>query len=139
MSRPSAAASSHGLEVAVSIELTVETARKLAEEWCDAWNRKDLDAVMAHYTDNVAFSSPTVVKRWGIADGWLHGSIRLRENFAIGIAVEGLRFDLIDVVIGVRSMCIVYRRETGQVVSDTVELDEQGKAARVVACYGAKP
>jgi SnoaL-like domain len=127
------------LEVAVSIELTVETARKLAEEWCDAWNRKDLDAVMAHYADNVAFSSPTVVKRWGIADGWLHGGIRLRENFAIGIAVEGLRFDLIDVVIGVRSMCIVYRRETGQVVSDTVELDEQGKAARVVACYGAKP
>jgi hypothetical protein len=60
-------------------------------------------------------------------------------RISIGIAVEGLRFDLIDVVIGVRSMCIVYRRETGQVVSDTVELDEQEKAVRVVACYGAKP
>jgi ketosteroid isomerase-like protein len=124
---------------AVSFELTVETARTLAEEWCDAWNRKDLDAVMAHYAENVAFSSPTVVKRWGIADGWLRGSRRLRENFAIGIAVEGLRFDLVDVVIGVASMCVMYRRETGQLVNDTVELDEQGKAIRVVACYGAKP
>jgi ketosteroid isomerase-like protein len=127
------------LEVAVSFELTVETARALAEEWCDAWNRKDLDAVMAHYAENVAFSSPTVVKRWGIADGWLRGSTRLRENFAIGIAVEGLRFDLVDVVIGVASMCVMYRRETGQLVNDTIELDQHGKAIRVVACYGAKP
>jgi ketosteroid isomerase-like protein len=124
---------------AVSFELTVETARTLAEEWCDAWNRKDLDAVMAHYAENVAFSSPTVVKRWGIADGWLRGSRRLRENFAIGIAVEGLRFDLVDVVIGVASMCVMYRRETGQLVNDTVELDEQGRAIRIVACYGVKP
>jgi hypothetical protein len=127
------------LEVAMSFELTVETARTMAEEWCDAWNRKDLDAVMTHYAENVAFSSPTVVKRWGIADGWLRGSTRLRENFAIGIAVEGLRFDLVDVVIGVTSMCVIYRRETGQLVNDTVELDEQGKAIRVVACYGPKP
>jgi hypothetical protein len=80
-----------------------------------------------------------VVKRWGIADGWPHGSTRLRENFAIGIAAEGLRFDLVDVVIGVTSMCVIYRRETGQLVNDTVEFDEQGKAIRVVACYGAKP
>lgn len=129
----------HLLEVAVSFELTVETARRVAEEWCDAWNRKDLDAVMAHYAENVAFSSPTVVKRWGIADGWLHGRTRLRENFAIGIAAEGLRFDLVDVVIGVKSMCVMYRRETGQLVNDTVEFDDQGKAIRVVACYGAKP
>lgn len=129
----------HLLEVAVSFELTVETARRVGEEWCDAWNRKDLDAVMAHYAETVAFSSPTVVKRWGIADGWLHGRARLRENFAIGIAAEGLRFDLVDVVIGVTSMCVIYRRESGQLVNDTVELDEQGKAIRVVACYGAKP
>ncbi|HEY1885956.1 MAG TPA: nuclear transport factor 2 family protein [Roseiarcus sp.] len=123
----------------MSFELTVETARRVAEERCDAWNRKDLDAVMAPYAENVAFSSPTVVKRRGIADGWLHGSTRLRENFAIGRAAEGLRFDLVDVVIGVTSMCVIYRRETGQLVNDTVELDEQGKAIRVVACYGAKP
>lgn len=120
----------------MSFELTVETARRVGEEWCDAWNRKDLDAVMAHYAENVAFSSPTVGKRWGIADGWLHGRARLRENFAIGIAAEGLRFDWVDVVIGVTSMCVIYRRESGQLVNDTVELDEQGKAIRVVACYG---
>ena len=118
----------------MSFELTVETARRVAEEWCDAWNRKDLDAVMAHYAENVAFSSPTVVKRWGIAEGWLPGRPRLRENVAIGIAAEGLRFDLVDVVIGVTSMCVIYRRESGQLVNETVALVEQGDAIRVVAC-----
>ena len=119
-------------------ELTPEKARSMAEEWCEAWNRRDLDAVMEHYGDNVAFSSPTVVRRWGIANGWLHGRARLRENFAIGIAAEGLRFELVDVLTSVASMCIIYRRESGQCVSDTVELDDAGKAIRVVACYGVK-
>ena len=126
-------------KVAVSFELSMQTARGIAEEWCGAWNRRDLDAVMAHYAEDVAFSSPTVVRRWGIADGWLYGRTWLRENFAIGIAADSLDFDLIGVVTGVMSMCIIYRRETGLLVTDTVEFDESGKALRVVACYGTKP
>lgn len=119
-------------------ELTAQKARRIAEEWCEAWNRRDLDAVMEHYADTVAFSSPTVVKRWGIESGWLQGSTRLRENFTIGMQANGLHFDLVDVVTGVGSMCIIYRRETGQLVCDTVEFDDAGKAARVIACYGVK-
>ena len=117
--------------------MTFESARQMAERWCEAWNHRDLDAVMTHYADDVELSSPTVVTRWGIADGWLRGKDRLRENFAIGIKAPGLRFDLIDVLIGVNSVCIVYRRETGALVTDCVELDAEGKARRVVACYGA--
>jgi hypothetical protein len=117
----------------------MQIARGIAEDWCGAWNHRDLDAVMAHYAEDVAFSSPTVARRWGKADGWLYGRARLRENFAIGIAADGLDFDLIDVVTGVMSMCIIYRRETGLLVTDTVEFDEGGKARRVVACYGTKP
>jgi hypothetical protein len=116
--------------------MLIEDVQKVAEHWCDAWNRGDLDAVMTHYADGVAFSSPTVVKRWGIADGWLHGKDKLRENFAIGIKARGLRFDLVQVLAGVNAMCIVYRRETGALVTDLVELDAAGKARRVVACYG---
>jgi hypothetical protein len=121
------------------LNLTPEKARRMAEEWCAAWNRRDLDAVMSHYADDVALCSPTIVRRWGIENGWLHGRARVRENFAIGIAVPGLRFELVDVLTGVASMCVIYRRETGQLVSDTVELDDAGKAVRVVACYGIRP
>lgn len=116
--------------------MDIERARAAAADWCDAWNRRDLDAIMSHYAEDVALSSPLVVKRWGIADGWLRGKARVRENFAIGVQAPGLRFDLVDVLAGVGAMCVVYRRETGALVVDAVELDANGKAKRVIACYG---
>jgi hypothetical protein len=117
----------------------IDKARQAAQDWCDAWNRRDLDAIMDHYSDDVDFSSPTVIKRWGIADGWLRGKAKVRENFAIGVTAENLRFELVDVLLGVNSMCVVYRRESGALVTDLVELDDNGKGRRVIACYGSPP
>jgi len=107
----------------------------LARGWCDAWNRRDIDAIMAHYADNVEFNSPTIVHRWGNADGWIRGKARLRANFEIGVKASNLRFDLIDVLLGVGTICIIYRRETGALVSDIVELNAEGLGSRVLSCY----
>ena len=115
--------------------IALEEARQKATAWCNAWNNRDLDAIMTHYAEDVAFSSPTVVARWGLADGWLHGKAKLRDNFAIGVKAPGLHFELIDVLLGVNAMCVVYRRETGMLVSDLVEFDEHGHGKRVVTCY----
>jgi ketosteroid isomerase-like protein len=113
-----------------------EEAWQAAREWCDAWNRRDIEGIMHHYADDVEFSSPTVVKRWGIADGWLRGKDKVKDNFAVGVQSKDLRFELLDVLFGVNAMCVVYRRETGALVTDLVELDENGKGRRVIACYG---
>ena len=107
-----------------------------AQEWCDAWNRRDLDAIMQHYSDDVELSSPIIIKRWGIADGWLRGKAKVRENFSIGVKAPNLHFELVDVLLGVNTMCVVYRRENGALVTDLIELDAKGKGRRVVACYG---
>lgn len=116
-----------------------EQAWEIAKDWCEAWNRRDLDGILRHYADDVEFSSPTVVKRWGIADGWLRGKAKLRENFAIGVKASNLHFELVDVLLGVNTMCVVYRRESGALVTDLVELDANGKGRRVIACYGSPP
>jgi len=117
--------------------ITREAARALAAAWVDAWNRRDLDAILAHYADDVALCSPRVVERTGAADGWLRGKDALRRYFAMGCAVPGLRFELVDVAVGVGAVTVVYHRETGALVTDTCELDAAGRIARVVACYGA--
>jgi hypothetical protein len=91
---------------------------------------------MRHYADDVRLCSPKVVARCGIADGWLVGKDRLREYFAIGVQAPGLRFDLVDVLLGVDAMSIVYRREDGALVVDLLEVDEQHRGRRVVVCYG---
>jgi hypothetical protein len=119
--------------------MLINEARKAAKDWCGAWNRRDLDAIMDHYSDEVEFSSPTVIKRWGIADGWLRGKAKVRENFAIGVKASNLRFEIVDVLLGVNSICVIYCRESGALVTDLVELDDNGKGRRVVACYGSPP
>jgi hypothetical protein len=41
----------------------------------------------------------------------------------VGIKTPGLRFEFVDVLLGVGGMCILYKRETGAVVVDVIELD----------------
>ena len=103
---------------------------------CDAWNRRDLDAIMRRYADDVALSSPAVITRMGRADGWLHGKAEVRAYFAAGLQAPGLHFELIDVFLGVNTICMTFRRETGVTVSDIFELDVQDRVIRLLACYG---
>jgi hypothetical protein len=85
----------------------LDQARQKAATWCAAWNSRDLDAIMTHYVEDVTFSSPTVVSRWGYTDGWLCRKAKLRENFAVGVKAPGLRFELVDVLVGVNAICII--------------------------------
>ena len=111
-------------------------ARAVAEDWCAAWNRRDLDAVMAHYADEVELNSPKVVERLGTTGGWVKGKDALRAYFAIGMQTPGLHFELVEVLTGVQSMSIVYRRENGMLVCDNMEMDSQYLGRRVVVSYG---
>jgi hypothetical protein len=103
---------------------------------CDAWNRRDLEAIMLRYAENVALSSPAVVTRMGRADGWLHGKAAVRDYFKTGLQAPGLHFELVDVLFGVNALCMIFRRETGVTVCDLFELDSQDRVTRLIACYG---
>ena len=102
-------------------------------------NDGDLDGLMALYADDVEFQSPSVPLRWDIADGWLRGRDALRANFEKGLATPGLHFELLGHTIGLGSMCYFYRRENGMLGSDQVEFDMEGRACRIIACYGPPP
>jgi steroid delta-isomerase len=40
------------------MQMTYDTMMRFAEEWIAAWNRRDVDAVLAHYADDAQFTSP---------------------------------------------------------------------------------
>jgi len=86
--------------------LTYDWARSQAQAWCDAWNRRDLDAVMSHYADDVRVCSPLVKKRFPNSDGWLRGAPALRAYFEIGMRV-----------------------------SDTIVFNAAGQIEQMIACY----
>ncbi|HTC01631.1 MAG TPA: nuclear transport factor 2 family protein [Ferruginibacter sp.] len=111
----------------------------LATDWIDAWNKRDIDRIMNHYANDVEFHSPTVNKRWNITEGKLIGKEKLKQHFLKGFEeMPNLHFEFINVVEGKNSVTINYKRENGQLVSDYVEFDENGKGKLVKAYYHPK-
>ena len=106
-----------------------------AQSWVAAWNARDLEAVLAHYSDDIELISPLVIDRLGRADGTLRGKDELRAYFARGMANPALHFTLDDVRLGVNALCILYTREGGKRGADTMQLDAQGLCLRMIACY----
>jgi len=108
-----------------------ENAISEARAWIAAWNRHDLDAVMAHYAEELEFVSPLVVSRLGRPDGTIRAKAELRQYFAASLGPGSeLRFELDDVLIGVGSYTVLYRNHRGQTVAETVFPDDAGLIAR---------
>ena len=40
------------------MDMTYDAMMRFAEDWIDAWNRRDVDAVLAHYAEDAQFLSP---------------------------------------------------------------------------------
>jgi ketosteroid isomerase-like protein len=125
------------VETATPAPLDAATARRVAEEWLDAWNRHDLDAVLDHYAAGVEFTSPFVGELTGRADGTLRGIEELRSYFARALdAFPDLRFTELRVALGVSSVTLCYRSVRGLQAAETMFFDGDGKVERVLAHYG---
>ncbi len=118
--------------------LSPEIAQRFAEEWIAVWNSHDLDAIMAHYAEDVLFWSPMIAKMMGDPSGKIEGRERLRAYFARGVSPESkLHFTLLQVLTGVESVTIYFRRHDGVEVAEMMVLNADGLATQVRAHYSA--
>jgi hypothetical protein len=110
--------------------------REHADRWLEAWNAHDLDAIVDLYAEEVDFASPTVAAFGGSKEGRLSGREELRAHFARGLErAPGLAFTEEALLTGSGGYALVYRREDGARVVESVELDEHGRAIRARAFY----
>ncbi len=113
-------------------------AHRFAEEWVSAWNAHDIEAILSHYTDYVAYASPMATRLPGNATGTFSGMETLRHYFTTALeAFPNLHFTLIDVYTGANSLVIVYDNSRGKIGAETFELSD-GKATRVYCNYRDK-
>ena len=104
------------------------TARRWAEQWVDDWNRRDVEAVLAHFADDVEFSSPLVVEVMGHADGVVRGKDELRRYWTTALAARpDLRFELLDVHVGAGCLAVHYRNQAGRVATELEVFDTDGR------------
>ena len=79
------------------------------QTWLDAWNRRDLEAVLAHYAEDVEFISKAVIALGGDHRGSVKGKTALRRVFEAGLlAYPDLHFTPLHAFVGVRGHALHY-------------------------------
>jgi ketosteroid isomerase-like protein len=113
-----------------------ERAERFAERWYAAWNAHDLDAILEHYADDVEMASPLVAALAGRENGRIAGKEALRAYFAAGLErYPELRFEPIDLFVGVDSLVLQYRSVGGRLSAEVVFLDGEDRIVRYCAHY----
>jgi len=116
--------------------LTAEVATHVTDEWFAAWNAHDLEAILAHYADDVEFVSPFVAVLNDDPSGVIHGKEALRAYFARALErFPDLRFEPLDALVGVDSVTLYYVSVGRRLAAEVMTLDPDGLVVRVLAHY----
>jgi ketosteroid isomerase-like protein len=80
--------------------------------WVEAWNSHDLEAILEHFAENVAFTSPMAARLIDGSEGVVQGKTALRGYWKEGLRrIPDLRFEVLDVYLGVDTLVINYRNQ----------------------------
>jgi hypothetical protein len=89
--------------------MTRDEAAAFADQWAEAWNVRDIERVLEHFSDDLTFTSPTALAVVGVST--VRGKPALREYWNTALArIGSLRF-VIDRVAwdaATRELAIVY-------------------------------
>ena len=85
-------------------------AKGFADQWISDWNRKDVGAVLSHFSDTVVFKSPRATAFLGSSRA--EGKSRLNEYWTAAIQrIETIRFTLDSVLSDGNRVAILYIAE----------------------------
>lgn len=116
---------------------------QFAKSWIEAWNRRDIEQVLAMYVEDLSFTSPTALETLGHPT--VVGKRALRDYWQKALArVADLRFDLDRIVWDgeTRELGLVYTRcanGSSKRVMETFQFDANGLVVRTEVLHGNVP
>ena len=112
-----------------------EFAEKFAKHWVEAWNSHDLEAVVSHYSDDFEMSSPYIVQIAGEPSGTLKGKSAVGAYWSAALKrIPDLRFELVEMLIGVESVTLYYRGARGM-AAEVFFFNSAGMVVKACAHY----
>ena len=116
--------------------MNIEDAKRFAEHWVVAWNRHDIDAVLAHYSDDFEMTTPMIQRVLGIESGTLKGKTAVGNYWRAALKkIPDLKFSIIEVTSGVNTVSIYYNAVMGKRAMETFFFNENGLVYKAVATY----
>jgi len=110
--------------------------------WIDAWNRRDIEAVLAHFADGVTFTSPVAAAITGSAT--VRGKDAIRAYWQAALARSTRLVFTLDHALWDtegRELAIVYERDADGARSRMCEMlafDAAGRVVRGEVMHGAE-
>ena len=109
---------------------------ELAKRYYAAWNARDIEAILALYSDDIEFSSPYIAALRLSSDGVIAGKVKLREYFILALErAPELKFIPEGLCVGARGHTLIYRNHRGERAAEVHELDSAGLIVRADASY----
>lgn len=98
--------------------------QEFAAAWVQAWNAHDVEAVLAHFADDVVFSSPVAGRVLPDSGGVVRGKAALRHYWTTALTMlPDLHFEVVGVYRGESTLVIHYRNERGGLVNEVLVFD----------------
>lgn len=109
-----------------------------ARRYYEAWNARDLEAILALYADDIEYSSPYIAALGFSGDGVIHGKPMLRSYFERALdRAPALVFAPEALCVGARGHTLIYRNHRGERAAEAHEFDALGLIVRADATYEA--
>ena len=97
---------------------------RFSREWIAGWNAHDLNAVLAHFHDDVVFTSPLAAQLVPDSRGVIRGKTALRAYWTEGLERSpDLHFVLEGVYVGVNTLVIHYLRHDRRLANEVLIFD----------------
>ncbi|HEX5128060.1 MAG TPA: nuclear transport factor 2 family protein [Rhodocyclaceae bacterium] len=111
-------------------------AKNFAAEWVAAWNSRDLDRVLKHYSDDFEMASPYIVSIMGEPSGVLKGKTAVAAYWTKALALlPQLKFELLNLFVGANSLVIRYRNDRNVEVAEALFFNANGMVNKAAAHY----
>jgi len=123
------------------MQLTYETMMRFAEAWIANWNRRDIEAVLAHFDDRAEFVSP--VARQFVGREVLRNKQEIRDYWRAAldrISILEFKLDRANWDERRRELTVVCEANLNgerKRACELMEFDESGRQIRGEAMYGA--
>ncbi|GBE65357.1 hypothetical protein MFM001_18190 [Mycobacterium sp. MFM001] len=96
-----------------------------SEQWVQAWNAHDVEAVLRHFHDDVVFTSPVAATLLPETGGVIRGKDALRRYWTLALRhVPDLRFTVESVYQGIDTVVITYRNQRDGMVNEVLRFVE---------------
>jgi len=102
-------------------------ATAFSRHWVMSWNNHDVDAVLAHFHDNVVFTSPVAAQLYPETAGVIRGKAALRHYWSGALQrMPDLHFVVEDIYLGIDTIVINYRNQNGGLVNEVLRFADGG-------------